>query len=180
MPIDLDFLLAECGVRQLHARYTDAVWRLDFDAFGLCFAADCEWRIDGVVLRGREEIVAHNRRLFSTHFQRLFLTLRTPILEVGRGAEKGTAWGRTYFSGQNVMADGTGFSPLGVYHERFVDEGDQWRLKWRLFQSLYSGQADMSGSLHNPPDYGAPPAMPPHDAELISATGLVASVKLPD
>ena len=179
MAIDLEFLLAECGVRQLHARYCDAVWRQDFGAFGNCFALDCEWRIDGVILRGREAIVEHNRRLFAKHFKRLYLTLRTPILEVGRGAERGNASGRTYFSGQNVMADGSGFAPLGVYHERFVDEGDQWRLKWRLFQSLYSGGADMAGKLHDQQDYGAPPAMPPSDAETLSATGLVASVLQP-
>lgn len=172
MAIDLDFLLAECGIRQLHARYADAVWRLDYGAFGDCFAEHCEWRIDGVVLRGRSEIVEHNRRVFSESFRRLFITLRTPVLDVGRGAEKGTAAGRTYFSAQNVMKDGSGFAPLGVYYERFVDEGDRWRLSWRLFQTLYSGPADLSGTLHEQPDFGAPPAMPRLDAESRNVTGL--------
>jgi len=164
MTIDLDFLLAECAIRQLHARYCDAVWRKDYEAFADCFAEDCEWRIDGVALQGRDQIVAHNRTIFEANFQRLLITLRTPILEVGRGADKGTAWGRTYFSAQNVLADGTGFAPLGVYYERFVDQGDRWRLSWRLFHALYTGPADMSGTLHEQPDFGSPPAFPALDA----------------
>ena len=180
MTIDLDFLLAECGIRQLHARYCDAVWRFDYAAFGDCFAEDCEWRIDGVVLRGREEIVAKNRALFEANFQRLFITLRTPILEVGRGADKGTATGRTYFSAQNVLSDGRGFAPFGVYYERFVDEGDSWRLKWRRFDGLYSGPADLSGPLHEQHDYGAPPGMPPGDDETYSISALIDGVTRPD
>ena len=166
-----DFVIAECAIRQLHARYCDAVWRLDFEAFGDCFAEDCEWRIGGVILRGREQIVEYNRKLFSTKFRRLLITLRTPILEVN-----GTrASGRTYFSAQNILADGTPFAPFGVYYERFVDQGDRWRFAWRLFQTLYTGPADLTGSLHDQPEFGAPPAMPPLDIETRNVSGLHAN-----
>ena len=46
-----DFTTAEAGIRALHQRYTDAVWRQDFDAFARCFAEDGEWRISGMVLK---------------------------------------------------------------------------------------------------------------------------------
>jgi len=164
----MEFVVAECAIRQLHARYADAVWRLDYDAFGDCFAQDCEWRIGGVILRGREEIVEHNRQLFTTKFRRLFITLRTPILEVN-GAK---ASGRTYFSAQNILADGTPFAPLGVYYEHFVDQGDRWRFAWRLFQTLYSGPADLTGTFHDQPEFGPPPAMPPRDVATLNVTGL--------
>jgi hypothetical protein len=163
-----DFVAAECAIRQLHARYADAVWRLDYEAFGDCFAEDCEWRIGGVVLRGRREIVDYNRELFSTKFRRLFITLRTPLLDV----QDGKASGRTYFSAQNVMADGSGFAPLGVYYEHFVDQGDRWRFAWRLFQTLYTGPADMSGTFHDQPEFGPPPGMPPLDVETRNVSGL--------
>lgn len=162
-----DFAAAECAIRQLHARYVDAVWRFDFDAFGDCFTQDSEWRIDGTVMKGRDEIVAFNRELMTTQFKRLLITLRTPVLDV----QGGTASGRTYFSAQNVLADGTAFAPIGVYYERFVDEGDCWRIKWRLFETLYSGPPDLSGTFHDHPDYGPPPAMPPLDAETLSVVG---------
>ncbi|MCB2078731.1 MAG: nuclear transport factor 2 family protein [Novosphingobium sp.] len=163
-----EFVAAECAIRQLHADYVDAVWRLDMDAFGDCFTEDAEWRIDGVVMKGREDIVETNRKNFETNFKRLLLTLRTPSLDV-RGSE---AFGRTYFSAQNILADGTAFAPVGVYYEHFVDEGDRWRVRWRLFDLLYSGPPDMSGQFHDAPDYGPPPNMPPRDAMPVMRTGM--------
>lgn len=164
-----EFAAVECAIRQLHARYTDAVWRMDFEAFGDCFTESCEWRIDGAILRGRDEIVSHHRELFTTRFRRLLITLRTPVLELHAD---GTASGRTYFSAQNVLADGTPFAPLGVYHERFIDCGDRWRASWRLFQVLYTGPPDLSGTFHDVPDFGPPPAMPPADAPTEYVSGL--------
>lgn len=165
----IEYALAECGIRQHHARYCDAVWRMDFAAFADCFTEDCEWRIGGVIQRGRDEIVEQNRNLFTTHFRRLFISLRTPVIELH---EDGTASGRTYFDARNVMADGSGFAPIGVYYERFVDGGDRWRSSWRLFETLYTGPADLSGTMHDVPDFGAPPAMPPRDAGTFNASGL--------
>lgn len=86
-----DHLLAEMAIRQLHVKYADAVWRKDFVAFGDCFAEDCEWRIGGMIMRGREEIVRTFEGIIG-HFNRVLLTFRTPILEVGQG----TASARTY------------------------------------------------------------------------------------
>lgn len=162
-----DFAAAECAIRQLQASYVDAVFRFDFEAFANCFAEDCEWRIDGTVMRGRDEIVELNRQMMMTRFRRLLITLRTPVLDV----QDGSASGRTYFSAQNILADGTGFAPLGVYYERFVDEGDQWRFKWRLFETYYSGPPAMSGQWHDQPDYGPPPNMPPMDAATAMVVG---------
>lgn len=163
-----DFVVAECMIRQLHARYVDSVWRMDFDSFGDCFAEDCEWRIGGIILRGRDEIVDYNRTLFTTKFRRLLITLRTPVLDV----QGQTASGRTYFAAQNVLADGTPFAPMGVYYEHFIDEGDRWRFKWRLFQTLYTGPSDLSGEFHEQPEFGPPPAMPPRDVETRNVSGL--------
>lgn len=168
-----DFAAAECAIRQLQGRYTDAVWRLDFEAFADCFAEDCEWLIDGVTMKGRDEIVEYNRTLMTTRFRRLLITLRTPILDV----QEGKASGRTYFSAQNVLANGTAFAPLGVYYEHFVDEGERWRFKWRLFETLYSGPPDLSGQWHDQPDYGPPPNMPPRDAQTLSKVGLHQQVR---
>ena len=44
------------------------------------------------------------------------------------------------------FADGTPFGPIGIYFEHFVDEGDQWRFKWRLFQTHYASTPDLAGS----------------------------------
>ena len=150
-----DFAAAETGIRQLQARYVDAVWRKDSDGFGDCMASDCEWRIGGHIARGRAEIVDYIGLVFP-RFRRIFLTFGTPILEVGDSV----ASGRTYVTEQSVFADGQPFFMIGTYYERFVDEGDRWRFAWRLFQFQYAGPSDLSGSFIDNVDFGAPPAMP--------------------
>jgi hypothetical protein len=154
-----DFANAEAAIRQLHARYIDAVWRQDIEAFADCFADDCEWRIDGMIIRGRDAAVEFHKRNIVAYPQ-LFIMLGTPILDVGDGV----ATGRTYFNARNVKANGDAFAPIGTYFERFVDEGDRWRFKWRLFQTYYRGPPDMSGEFVSNPQYGAPPGFPPSDA----------------
>lgn len=153
-----DFAAAEAGIRQLHARYADAVWRKDLGAFGDCLTEDSEWRIGGLVLQGRAAVVAHFDRI-QPRFRRIFMTFRTPILEVGDG----TATGRTYVSEQSVFSDGRPFFAIGIYYERFVDDGDRWRAAWRLFQTQYAGPPDFSVPFIDTVDFGPPPAMPALD-----------------
>lgn len=150
---------AEAGIRQLHAAYTDAVWRQDSEAFADCFTADGEWRISGRVFRGRADIRDGIARILS-NFIRVLITFRTPSLEVGDGF----ATGRTYIDEKCAWKNGNTNISIGRYYERFVDEGDRWRFSWRLFELHYRGPPDLSGIFFEHPDYGAPPAMPPLDA----------------
>ena len=165
-----DFASVEAAIRQLHARYADAVWRKDLQSFGDCFIEACEWRIGGAVIRGRTAIVEHMRGVFPK-FRRILVTFHTPILTVA-GA---TASGRTFLTEQSVLADGRGFAPIGTYFERFVQDGDCWRFAWRLFQTQYAGAPDLSGTFFDNPDFGPPPAMPPLDAPTFNYTGLHAA-----
>lgn len=154
-----DFLIAEAGIRQLHARYTDAVWRQDHDAFADCFTEDGEWRISGRVFRGRAEIRSAIERILA-NFRRVLISFGTPILEVGDRE----ATGRTYINERCAWKDGNTNISIGRYYERFVQEGDRWRFAWRLFQLHYRGPADLSGTFFDNPDYGPPPGMPGPDA----------------
>ena len=164
-----DFVTAECGIRQLHSRYGDAVWRKDIEAFGDCFTEDCEWRMGGMVMNGREAI-KQGMAVGFEKFQRILMTFRTPILEVGDGA----ASGRTYVNETSLFADGTPFGPIGIYYERFVLQGDVWRFQWRLFHTAYAGPPDLSGSFFDVKDYGAPPAMPPLDEATVGRASVFA------
>lgn len=163
-----DLSTADLQIRQLHARYGDAVWRKDLDAFGDCFAPDAQWRIAGMELHGREAIVAFIARGFEK-YRRIMMNFRTPIIDIG--AEGVTA--RTYVSEQNVLLDGTGYAPMGIYFERFDTSGTRWRFQWRLFQTHYTGPADLSGTIFENPDFGAPPAMPPLDETTLDRSGIM-------
>jgi hypothetical protein len=142
-------------IRQLQSRYTDAVWRWDYEAFGDCFAEDAEWRLVGRVCRGRAACVDLLKE-FSVNFDRVLFLLNAPLLEVANG----TATARTYVTEHNVYKDRRpGFS-IGVYYDRFVRQSDRWRFSLHHYVCHYLGPTDMTGRFFPAVDYGPPPAMP--------------------
>jgi uncharacterized protein (TIGR02246 family) len=147
------------AIRDLHARYTDAVWRKDFSAFGQCFTPSAQWRIGGLDLRGRPQIEAAIEKILG-NFRRVLITFQAPIVHVAD--DDVTA--RTYIQEQVARVDGTMNICIGRYYERFMFDEGRWRFSWRLFQRHYSGPPDFSGEFHEWDDYGAPPGMPPDDA----------------
>lgn len=165
----LSFVVTQAAVVQLHARYTDAVWRKDLNAFADCFTLDAQWRIGGRVIVSRDAISTHMADIFGK-FRRILLTMRNPYMTVTpEGAEA-----RTYVTENNVFADGMPMTAIGTYFERIVKEDGTWRFSWRLFQTRYVGPADFSGIFFDDdnPDFGPVPQMPPLDAETIDFTGM--------
>jgi ketosteroid isomerase-like protein len=160
-----ELLLAAEGIRQLHSRYVDAVWRKDWDAFEDCWTEDAQWKIAGNVFNGRAEIVDFLHRSMA-NFHRVIMTFRNPIIDK---VENGTAQCRTYCSEQNGFKNGRPGQTVGIYFERLraCDDG-RWRRSFALFQLWYMGPPDMTGSYFEQPDYGAPPAFPPDDAVAIN------------
>ena len=153
-----DFVVAECAIRQLHARYIDALWRKDADAFADLFAEDAEWKVAGMHLRGRDQIRSTFEK-FMRHLDRTLMIFSDPIVELGDGY----ATARSYVTENNKFADGRTASTIGVYYERFVDEGDRWRFQWRHWNLYYIGPPDFSAPLYTCMEYGPPPGMPGPD-----------------
>jgi len=153
------FAAIEAGIRQLHARYTDAVWRKDAAAFAACFASDGEWRISGMVLTGRMQIEQTIAAIFAK-MHRVLITFRTPLLDISGGA----ITARTMIDERVAWTDGNTNVSIGRYYERFVEEDGRWLFAWRLFELHYRGSPDLTGDWFEHPDYGPPPAMPPLDA----------------
>jgi hypothetical protein len=154
-----DFADAECGIRQLHARYTDAVWRKDAQGFAECFTQEGEWRISGMALKGRAEVSATIEKIFLVA-RRVLIEFQPPIITL----TDGKAFGRTYLTEKCSWLNGREPNiSIGRYYERFVKDGDRWLFGWRVFQILYTGPADLSGTYHDQPDFGPPPGMPPMD-----------------
>ena len=154
-----DFAAAEAGIRQLHAHYTDAVWRQDAEAFANCFTEDGEWRISGMMLKGRPQIAETIARILD-NMTRVLITFRTPLLEVGDSV----ASGRTYIDERCAWKNGNTNISIGRYYERFAQVDSQWLFQWRLFELHYRGPPDMTGAFFDHPDLGPHPAMPPLDA----------------
>jgi ketosteroid isomerase-like protein len=158
MPVDADFLTAECGIRQLQSRCSDAVWRKDFEAFGDCFTEDCEWHIAGRLLQGREACMAFLKDVMP-HIRRVLIRMETPILKVAGNS----AIGRTYLTEMNARDGQPAVFPIGVYYDRFVLQNDRWLFAWHHYQSIYFGPIDLSGPFAKRADYGRPFGAPGPD-----------------
>lgn len=154
------FVLADCGIRQLYARFVDAVWRQDADVFSNCFAEDGEWKIAGMNMRGREEIAAGCNNLLG-RCERIHLLVGPPILEV----DGNTAIGRLNMTEFAKIKDGTTAMTIGYYHDRYVETGGQWYFQSRHWSMKYRGTPDLMGVFYDTLDYGAFPARPDPDEE---------------
>jgi uncharacterized protein (TIGR02246 family) len=168
-----DIIVAKDAIRELYARYTDAVFRKDADAVSDLFTENAEWRIGGLVMSGRANIVEALKRVFP-NYERIVLNFRDPIIDVGDD----TANVRAYVNELSRFADGRPYGPIGIYFDRCAKEGGRWRFAWRLFQTHYAGPPDMSVAFFDNPDFGAPPAMPPLDAVAIDHTGTLKRQKV--
>ncbi len=155
----MDFPSVESGIRQLYARYADAVWRQDSAALGACFTDDAVWKIAGRRAQGRAEIMA----LFEASIapsERVMFWSGIPLLDIGEGGVSG----RVQVTELIKRRDGQGVRTLGWYYERFAEAGGVWRLAWHHFDLYYYGAPDLSDAITPWDDYGAPPAMPGPDA----------------
>lgn len=158
-----DFLMAEAGIRQLHARFSDAVWRKDDEAFGQCFATDGEWKIATMHIKGRADIGATFGKLMAA-CDRVQLILGTPLLDVTEELVSA----RIQVTELAKMADGSSALTLGTYFDRYIEQEGQWRFAWRHFGLQYRGPVDMSGEMVNSPDFGPPPGMPSQDEPTVT------------
>lgn len=155
----LAFLLAEAGIRQLWARYADAVWRKDFDLFADCFTADATWKIVGRTAQGRGAIVDLFRA--STELSdKVMLRFATPVIEIGVDGVSG----RTQVSELIKRKSGEGLRTLAVYYDRFAEDDGRWRFAWHHFNLYYLGPPDLSGDYLEVEEYGPPPGFPGPDA----------------
>lgn len=148
-------LLAESGIRQLYARYADAVWRKDSASFGDCFTEDAVWKIAGRTVTGRADIVS----LFEMTLvpsERVMMWVGIPLLDLGRG----TASGRTQVTELIKRKDGSARRTLAIYYDRFVEAAAVWRFQWHHFNLAYLGPTNLSAAYLDCADYGPPPAMP--------------------
>jgi ketosteroid isomerase-like protein len=159
-----DIVLADFGIRQLHARFVDAVWRQDADSFAACFAADGVWKIAGMHLQGRDAIAQACTTLLG-RCERIQLLPGLPILQVEPDllAGSGKATGRLQVTELAKKRDGTSAMTFGVYHDQYVEQDGAWRFQWRHWVMAYHGPVDMSGGFITPPDFGPFPAAPGPD-----------------
>ncbi len=164
-----DLATIDFQIRQLHARFTDAVWRKDSDVFGQCFARDGEWKIAGMHMRGRDEVAQTFGRLLGA-CERVQIISSPTLLDNADGE----VVSRTNVTELAKMNDGSGAITFGVYFDRYVEEDGHWRFAWRHWALYYRGPFDLSAKFVDCPDYGSPPGLPGPDAPTFSRRNSVA------
>ena len=129
----------ELAIRDLVARYADAVARRDAEAWAATWAEDGEWHIFGQPTRGRDAVVALWKTLMGT----LPFVLQVPSSGIIRvaGARGTGRWHVTEYGKRN---DGAGTLTLGTYQDEYCRRGDDWRFRLRRFDALYMGPPDLS------------------------------------
>jgi ketosteroid isomerase-like protein len=150
-----DLMAAEAGIRRMHARYANAVWRRDFTAYEEFWTEDAEFRIAGLVHKGRDDIVAFLRRAMAD-VDWVRMDFESPIVDL---QADGSALSRTQVWEENVLMKG-----MGIYWERLVLLDGAWRRRWAMFELHYIERTGEKGRRLDQPDYGPPPGFPPEDA----------------
>ncbi len=151
---------ADFGIRQLHARFADAVWRQDAKSFAECFASNGVWKIAGMRLEGREVLEDAFGKLVG-RCRRVHLLNGQPLLQL----EGDGAIGRVSMTEFAWMPDESQFYTVGYYHDEYVEEDGAWRFATRHWSFKYRGQLPIPADLVDTPDYGPFPVRPDPDEE---------------
>jgi uncharacterized protein (TIGR02246 family) len=130
----------ELAIRDLVARYADAVNRRDEAAWRATWAPDGCWQLRGQPVEGQDNVVA----LWSS----LMGSLPFVVQLVHSGTvtvENDSAAGTWYLSEFMQTADGPR-SSIGVYRDTYARVAGEWRFLVRRYDLLYSGPPDLSGN----------------------------------
>lgn len=128
----------ELAIRELLARYGDAVCRRDEAAWAATWATDCSWDLGGGrVTHGREETVA----LWRGAIEKYPWVAQVPTSGFVE-SDGDTVRGTWYVLELNHRADGTGVLHLGHYLDTYVNTAGGWRFATRRFHMIYRGAMD--------------------------------------
>ena len=140
-------LAAKLAIRELVARYSEAVSRGDAKAFGETWAEDGEWLLMGQRAVGPEATTAQWQRLVRG-FDFVVQFSHGGIIDV----EGDTATGRWQISEHGRGLDGSTFFSMGFYADRYVCVDGCWRFQSRHFEVVYAGRPDLgTGTLPGDP-----------------------------
>lgn len=128
----------ELAIRNLVARYADAVVRRDPEAWVATWATDCVWDLGrGRITHGHEETLA----LWRTSIAKYPWVVQVPasgLIEEVDGEVRGT-W---YVIELNHLVDGSGVTHVGHYRDTYTETVDGWRFATRRFHLIYRGAMD--------------------------------------
>ena len=133
--------LEELAIRDLNARYIDAVNRYNKDDWAATWSSTATWNLMGMEVDGRDAIVELWTNAMSG-FEFAIMMLNSGTITV----EGNSARGRWYITEHLKMADGSSNMTLGVYDDEYGCEDGNWLFTRRSYQVIYQGPPDLSGN----------------------------------
>jgi ketosteroid isomerase-like protein len=131
----------ELALRNLMARYADAVNRRDADAWVATWAADGVWNLLGNPVSGRDNILALWQQMMGS-FEFALMLPSSCLFQV----EGNTASGHWYLHEYTRDLQGNASTVLSRYLDTYVKQGGQWLFQSRSYGFIYNGPADLSGT----------------------------------
>ena len=133
--------LDELAIRDLVARYIDAVNRYHKDDWAATWSETATWNLMGMEVSGREAIVELWTNAMAG-FEFAIMMLNSGSVSV----DGESATGRWYLTEHLKMADGDTNMTLGVYDDEYRCEEGRWLFSRRSYQVIYQGPPDLSGN----------------------------------
>jgi len=137
----LQRVAAELEIRNLVARYANAVATVDGNAWIDTWASDGSWTIGGGTATGHEALLEKWTQLIG-FFEKVVQLPQHALLEIS--GDRGTgSWGVVEVG--RGRDDGPRSITLGTYTDVYRREAGGWKFAERTFDFTYSGAPDLSG-----------------------------------
>lgn len=137
---------AERALRDLVARYVEAVALFDTDLYRSVWTEDAIWVVDGRgTICGPDEITALYERL------RARQEMAVQRVMSGRTHSVGDHGVGRWVIHSVTRTEGKGVELIGVYDDRYRRDNGEWRFVERAFSPLYRGDRDLPGKVWDPP-----------------------------
>lgn len=135
----------ELALRDLMARYVDAVNRYDADAWSATWAEDAVWNLLGSPVTGRDNILGLWQQMMAS-FEFAIMLPSTSLFEI----DGDSATGHWYLHEYTRDLEGTGSTILSRYLDTYVKQDGQWLFKTREYNFIYNGAPDLTGDYTRP------------------------------
>ncbi len=147
--MDFEELVAREEIRNLTARWTDAVVWQDFGTFGSLWTKDAVWTISEPIsmqVEGVDRIVAKLRELL-TREKAFFQALHEGVIDL-KGDHASARWGVTEFGQPDALDQG--YFNHAVYQDELIKTTDGWKFIRRDYQYIYVDASLLRGEWYSP------------------------------
>ena len=135
----------DLALRNLMARYVDAVHRRDPEAWAATWDENCSWNLMGTDVTGKANVVGLWQQMMAG-FEFALMIPSSCLFTI----EGDTACGHWYLQEQTRDKEGNSSAIFSRYLDTYVRRDGQWLYQSRHYAFIYHGPAELSGNYTAP------------------------------